>query len=136
MSTGDLAGKANALLDALREKGLHLANPARVDGDADGWGLLAAEVRSLANEKSPVIRSVFQGNGDLAVHWDGPFARPAAAVEARVHTPFHEAPVVYRGAFTASGDGAILAGIHRDGPIVLVVYDAAAMPLAWCLVAP
>jgi hypothetical protein len=131
---GDLFGRAQSLLDALREKGLLLPNPARVDGDSDAVAALAAEIRVLAGDAPLALSASFDAEGVLVVRAAGPGIGRAASIEVRAFAPWREGPAVRRA--PVRGAETRVAGVERDGPANVAVVDVAGTPLAWCTVEP
>ncbi len=129
---GSLFGRAQSLLDALREKGLHLPNPARVDGDGDALASLAAEIRALAGAEALALRAAFDADGALVVRASGPALARVAAVEVRAFAPWREGPEVRR--VPAGAAETVVEGVERDGPVNVALVDVAGVPLAWCTV--
>jgi len=135
VSEGDLLGKAQSLLDALREKGLHLPNPARVDGDSDALATLAEEVRATAGESAVTVAAGFEASGHLRVAIGGSERVRVAHVEVRAFAPWREAPRVTRVPVAAGAAAEVLVeGVGRDGPVNVALVDVAGVPLAWCTV--
>lgn len=135
MSDGNLLGKAQSLLEALREKGLHLPNPTRVDGDTDALAALAEEVRVLGAEGRVTAAAAFDEEGALRVTVGGPDRARVVTVETRAFAPWRAEPSVRRVAFTGAAEGAfVLEGIERDGPVNVALLDVGGAPLAWCTV--
>lgn len=129
---GDLLGKAQSLLEALREKGLHLPNPTRVDGDTDALAGLAEDVRAYAVAEAVSMETAFDANGALRVVVSGDARGSVAVVEARAFAPWRDEPQITRAAFAAAKTCEVrLHGIERDGPVNVVLRDAAEHPLAW-----
>jgi hypothetical protein len=133
VSGENLLGRAQSLLDSLREKGLHLPNPTRVDGDTDAVAALAEEVRAIARDGAVSVAAVFAADGRLAVRVRGQAPVRAAFVEVRAFAPWREAPRVQR--VPAAGAETLVEGVDRDGPVNVALLDAAGVPLAWCTVA-
>lgn len=129
MSADDLLGRAQSLLDSLREKGLHLPNPTRVDGDTDAIAALAEEVRTLARAPEIVVVAAFDASGTLSVRAAGAVSSRAAIAEVRTFAPWREGATVRRAPL--AGGIAAFDGVERDGPINVVLVDAAGVPLAW-----
>ena len=130
MSDESLLGKAQSLLDALREKGLHLPNPTRVDGDSDAVAALTSELRVLAAGPALELSAQFGADGAIEVRWHGADAALVAVVEARAWAPWRAEPRVLR-ASARTGDPVRLR-LDRDGPVNIVLLDVAGVPLAWC----
>jgi hypothetical protein len=132
VSGENLLGRAQSLLDSLREKGLHLPNPTRVDGDTDAVAALADEVRTIAREEEVSVIATFETDGRLAVRARGAERARVAFVEVRAFAPWREGPRVVR--VPAAGDRVFVEGVDRDGPINVAVLDIAGAPLGWCTV--
>ncbi len=129
MSDESLADKAQSLLDALRAKGLHVPNAARVDNDGDALEVLCEEIRRIARGGDVSLAAHFADGGAVDVRVGGADARAAATAEARVFAPWAPGPRLVRG--VVRGGGARLEGVGRDGPVNVIVRDAAGEPLAW-----
>ncbi len=135
MSGESLLGRAQSLLDSLREKGLHLPNPGRVDGDTDAVASLAAEIRAIAREPAPILVARFDAEGALLVRTGGEAALArAATIEVRAFAPWRDGPRVRR--VPVRGAETVIDGVERDGPVNVALLDAAGAPLAWLTVEP
>ena len=132
MSGDNLLGRAQSLLDSLREKGLHLPNPTRVDGDTDAVAALAEEVRVIARDPDVAVTAAFEADGRLAVRARGDARSRAAFVDVRTFAPWREGPRVMR--VPVAGDATVVEGVDRDGPVNVALVDIAGAPLAWCTV--
>ncbi len=132
MSDESLFGRAQSLLDALREKGLHLPNPTRVDGDTDALAALAAEVRTLAADPALTVTASFDTEGRLFVCTRGPAAALAqvVSVEVRSFAPWRHGPALRR--VRARLPETLVDAVERDGPVNVVLLDVGGVPLAWC----
>jgi hypothetical protein len=127
-----LLGKAQSLLDALREKGLHLPNPTRVDGDTDAVASLAAEIRVLA--AGPVVRLSARhlADGSLEVRCEGSDASAVVTLEVRTMTPWRDMPRIER--FSVNAREPMVVRVDRDGPMNVALLDVAGVPVASCAV--
>jgi hypothetical protein len=132
VSDDSLLGKAQSLLDALREKGLHLPNPTRVDGDSDAVAALTSELRLLAAGPALRLSAQFGADGALEVRWDGADSALVATVEARAWAPWRAEPQVLR--YPARTGDSVHLRLDRDGPVNVVLFDVAGVPLVWCAV--
>jgi hypothetical protein len=133
VTDGDLLGKAQSLLEALREKGLHLPNPTRVDGDTDAIAALAEEVRAHAALEDVSVAARFDASGALHVEVGGAQRERACFVEVRAFAPWREEPRTMRMPFVATGAAEVIVdGVERDGPVNVVLVDVGGCPLAWC----
>ena len=130
MSDESLLGKAQSLLDALREKGLHLPNPTRVDGDTDAVSALSSELRVLAAGPAVQVSAEFGVDGVLEVRWQGADAALVAVVEVRAWAPWRAEPAVVRSPVRAVDR--VRVRVDRDGPVNVVLLDVASVPVAWC----
>jgi len=134
VSSENLLGRAQSLLESLREKGLHLPNPGRVDGDTDAIAALTAEIRSIVEASAPLLVARFEAEGALVVYAAGEAVARAAWIEVRAFAPWRDGPRVRR--VPMRGPETVIDAVERDGPVNVALLDAAGVPLAWRTVEP